>query len=139
MGWNNPPISWKELERRLSGKPAPKDPYGDAPVSRPKARIETLDVQRPEGPVTPYAELHAHSTFSFLDGASDPRALVTEAVREKVISSVENLLGLDVAAVDVNVDDVHIADDAPIGNDAERAVGYSPETTAIVVGAPAEG
>lgn len=64
---------------------------------------------------------------------------VTEAVREKVISSVENLLGLDVAAVDVNVDDVHIADDAPIGNDAERAVGYSPETTAIVVGAPAEG
>ncbi|MCA1983903.1 error-prone DNA polymerase [Nocardioides nematodiphilus] len=81
MGWNNPPIPWKELERRLSGKPAPKDPFGDAPISRRKKRIETLDVQRPEGPVTPYAELHAHSTFSFLDGASDPRALVTEAVR----------------------------------------------------------
>lgn len=62
---------------------------------------------------------------------------VTEKVREKVISSVENLLGLDVTAVDVTVDDVHITDDGPLGNDAERAAGYSPETKAIVVGAPA--
>jgi uncharacterized alkaline shock family protein YloU len=61
---------------------------------------------------------------------------VTEKVREKVISSVENLLGLEVAAVDVTVDDVHIDDDAPTGNDVERAAGYNPETTAIVVGAP---
>ena len=28
-----------------------------------------------------YAELHAHSGFSFLDGASDPEELVAEAVR----------------------------------------------------------
>ncbi|GIH13501.1 Asp23/Gls24 family envelope stress response protein [Rugosimonospora africana] len=63
---------------------------------------------------------------------------VTEKVREKVISSVENLLGLDITAVNVIVDDVHIDDDAAPGNDAERAVGYSPETKAIVVGAPAE-
>jgi uncharacterized alkaline shock family protein YloU len=61
---------------------------------------------------------------------------VTEAVREKVISSVEALLGLDVTAVNVTVDDVHIEDDSAPGNDAERAVGYKPETTAIVVGAP---
>jgi len=59
---------------------------------------------------------------------------VTEKVREKVISSVENLLGLEVLAVDVTVDDVHIDDEGPIGNDAERAVGYSTETKAIVVG-----
>ena len=59
---------------------------------------------------------------------------VTEKVREKVISSVENLLGLEVTAVDVTVDDVHIDEDAPIGNDAERAAGYNPETKAIVVG-----
>lgn len=63
---------------------------------------------------------------------------VTEAVREKVISAVESMLGLEVAAVDVTVDDVHIESDARIGNDAERAAGYDPETTAIVVGAPAE-
>jgi uncharacterized alkaline shock family protein YloU len=61
---------------------------------------------------------------------------VTEKVREKVISSVENLLGLDVTAVDVVVDDVHVDDEKPIGDDATRAVGYSPETRAIVVGAP---
>ena len=28
-----------------------------------------------------YAELHAHSAFSFLDGVSPPERLVTEAVR----------------------------------------------------------
>jgi error-prone DNA polymerase len=31
--------------------------------------------------VAPYAELHAHSGFSFLDGASDPEELVAQAVR----------------------------------------------------------
>lgn len=30
---------------------------------------------------TPYAELHCHSNFSFLDGASHPEELVEEAVR----------------------------------------------------------
>jgi uncharacterized alkaline shock family protein YloU len=59
---------------------------------------------------------------------------VTEKVREKVISSVESMLGLDVVSVDVTVDDVHIDDEGPIGNDAERAAGYSAETKAIVVG-----
>ena len=32
-------------------------------------------------PVVPYAELHAHSCFSFLDGSSDPEQLVEEAVK----------------------------------------------------------
>ncbi|NNC81836.1 MAG: error-prone DNA polymerase, partial [Acidimicrobiales bacterium] len=31
--------------------------------------------------LTPYAELHCHSNFSFLDGASSPEELVEEAVR----------------------------------------------------------
>ena len=60
---------------------------------------------------------------------------VTEKVREKVISSVENLLGLEVVSVDVTVDDVHVAEeDGPAGSDAERAKGYVAETKAIVVG-----
>lgn len=80
MGWNNPPLPWKELERRLSGRP-PEDPYGDAPVSRRKRRAERIEVTAPEGPVTPYAELHCHSNFSFLDGASGPDLLVVEAIR----------------------------------------------------------
>jgi uncharacterized alkaline shock family protein YloU len=59
---------------------------------------------------------------------------VTEKVREKVISSVENLLGLEVTGVDVTVDDVHIDDSGPLGDDVSRAVGYTAETKAIVVG-----
>lgn len=60
---------------------------------------------------------------------------VTDKVRQKVITSVENMLGLEVANVDVIVDDVHIDDAGPVGNDAERAPTYSGETQAIVVGA----
>ena len=63
---------------------------------------------------------------------------VTDKVREKVISSVENLLGLDVTAVDVTVDDVYIPDEGPVGNDAERAASYTAETKAIVVGEPSQ-
>jgi len=59
---------------------------------------------------------------------------VTEKVREKVISSVENLLGLEVVAVDVTVDDVHVPDEGAANVDAERAKGYVAETKAIVVG-----
>ena len=42
--------------------------------------IEPLDVDRP-GSSVPYAELHAHSAYSFLDGASTPEELVEEAAR----------------------------------------------------------
>src|SRR4051812_43719618 len=79
MGWNNPAMSWKELERRLSGLPG----ADDAPVSRPKRRpTEPRDVAPdPLAARTPYAELHCHSHYSFLDGASSPTELVEEAVR----------------------------------------------------------
>ena len=77
MGWNNPAMHWKELERRLSGLPG----ADDAPVSRRKhAATEARSIERPAA-VTPYAELHCHSHFSFLDGASSPADLVEEAVR----------------------------------------------------------
>ncbi|MEV5002181.1 error-prone DNA polymerase [Nocardioides sp. LML1-1-1.1] len=85
MGWNNPPVPWRELERRLSGR-AP-DP--EAPVSRRKRpRTEPEEILRP-AESTPYAELHCHSHFSFLDGASSPGDLVKEAAR----------LGLDALAL----------------------------------------
>ncbi len=77
MGWNNPQMHWKELERRLSGLPG----ADDAPVSRRKhAAAEARPIERPVA-ATPYAELHCHSHFSFLDGASSPQELVEEAVR----------------------------------------------------------
>jgi error-prone DNA polymerase len=79
MGWSNPDVSWRELERRLSGRPEPDG--GDAPGwSRKRAKTEPKELGRPTGPVVPYAELHCHSSFSFLDGASGPDVLVEEAI-----------------------------------------------------------
>lgn len=50
---------------------------------------------------------------------------VTEKVRAKVISSVENLLGLEVTEVNIVVDDVHVEDRGRVGNDEERASSFS--------------
>lgn len=83
MGWSNPPIPWSELEKRLSVRPrAQHAPPDEGPGSRKrKGYRPTGEVRGPDGPVTPYAELHCHSNFSFLDGASGPDRLVEEAVR----------------------------------------------------------
>lgn len=80
MGFNNPDVPWRELERRLSGRTEPDG--GDAPGwSRKRPAYEPVEqIRRPDGPVVPYAELHCHSNFSFLDGASGPDALVEEAI-----------------------------------------------------------
>jgi error-prone DNA polymerase len=59
MGWNNPPVRWPESRSVLAQ------------------------------PRVPYVELHCHSNFSFLDGASHPEELVEEAAR----------LGLDAIAI----------------------------------------
>lgn len=92
MGFNNPDMPWSELERRLSGRLLPEEQAGfdvpdggDGPAfSRkraPYAPTDALEVPVPDEPYVAYAELHAHSDFSFLDGASNPEALVEEAVR----------------------------------------------------------
>src|SRR5689334_8108170 len=84
MGWSNPPIPWSELEKRLTAAPRRKVDAApdDGPGSRKRRRYQPKDeVHPPEGPVTPYAELHCHSNFSFLDGASGPDRLVEEAIR----------------------------------------------------------
>ncbi|QMW65196.1 error-prone DNA polymerase [Mumia sp. ZJ1417] len=92
MGFNNPDMPWSELERRLSGRLLPEESSdfdvpdgGDGPAfSRKRAPYEpsdAVDAPVPDEPYVPYAELHAHSDFSFLDGASSPEALVEEAVR----------------------------------------------------------
>ncbi|TYB37994.1 error-prone DNA polymerase [Actinomadura chibensis] len=73
-GWHNPPIPWREFEERLSWRPsgrAPDEP--EPPDARPRPEPPDEDV--------PWAELHVHSSFSFLDGASDPASLVAEAAR----------------------------------------------------------
>src|SRR4051812_44859726 len=88
MGWNNPPVRWKALARTLAGGVPPGD-HGDSPAwSRKREayrRPQNLPTRRnDDGGETvrvPYAELHCHSNFSFLDGASHPEELVEEAAR----------------------------------------------------------
>nr|WP_239001019.1 error-prone DNA polymerase [Jiangella asiatica] len=56
-------------------------PPEEGPVSRRKKALrQKAEVRRPDGPITPYAELHSHSNFSFLDGASGPDRLVERAI-----------------------------------------------------------
>ena len=101
MGWRNPPIPWGELEQRLSdGRPrtAPVGADGgDSPAWSAKRQSyeppadlprpvrapgdDGRDDRRPAGEGVPYAELHCHSNFSFLDGASHPEELAEEAAR----------------------------------------------------------
>lgn len=88
MGWHNPPLSWNELERTLSGEESPYPTGGTPPSTRPdpgpistrRKRTPPTTVGRPTDAV-PYAELHAHSSYSFLDGASSPEDLLAEAER----------------------------------------------------------
>lgn len=96
MGFSNPPMPWSELERRISGRQGPTG-RGSAPPRRDPLPEEDRALtdhaayrrrrqpyrarpDRPQGPVAPYAELHCHSSYSFLDGASSPEDLVTRAV-----------------------------------------------------------
>jgi len=91
MGFGNPPVPWRELERRLSGRPVASPPAfrapdqagdgGDSPAwSRKREAYRPTLIERSRSS-TPYAELHAHSSFSFLDGASSPEELAEEAAR----------------------------------------------------------
>ncbi|SFP51387.1 error-prone DNA polymerase [Amycolatopsis arida] len=87
MSFHNPALPWRDLERVLSGRPAGDG--GDSPAwtrrregypgPPPELRMPRTD----DGMAlrVPYAELHAHSHFSFLDGASSPEALVEQAAQ----------------------------------------------------------
>ncbi|WP_199441841.1 error-prone DNA polymerase [Umezawaea beigongshangensis] len=98
MGWNNPPVTWSELERALSGQPGKlSGDGGDGPAwtrrrerytAPPELELKISDWTGARRRV-PYAELHCHSDFSFLDGASHPEELVETASR----------LGLDAIAL----------------------------------------
>jgi error-prone DNA polymerase len=88
MGWNNPRVSWRELEQRLSWN-VTRLPPGPERERRARPRAPGPGRPRnPAGPETgppgaelPWAELHCHSSYSFLDGASSPAELVAEATR----------------------------------------------------------
>ena len=89
MGFNNPSMPWSELERRLSDGRARNTPPaangGDSPAwsrkRQPYVPPPSMAAPARRSSFTPYAELHCHSNFSFLDGASHPEELVEEAVQ----------------------------------------------------------
>ncbi|CNM84001.1 DNA polymerase III alpha subunit DnaE2 [Mycobacterium tuberculosis UT0098] len=73
------------MERVLNGKPRHAgvpafDADGDVPRSRKRGAYQPPGRER-VGSSVAYAELHAHSAYSFLDGASTPEELVEEAAR----------------------------------------------------------
>ena len=73
-------MPWRELEVRLSDRP-----FDPVPRSASSGEGRPVPVPSSSGPrvvdPVPYAELHCHSHFSFLDGASSPDELVAEGVR----------------------------------------------------------
>ncbi len=77
MGWDNPAVPWRELQRQMTwgagGEPAPGRTRPAGP-GKPAPRPVPADG-------LPWAELHCHSSFSFLDGAATPDELVAEAAR----------------------------------------------------------
>jgi error-prone DNA polymerase len=106
MGWNNPKVPWREIERALSDRGSRWWPWsrglgsgsgvrgrvgeslpegangGDSPAWSPRRpAYEPPPELDPKPNTTPYAELHCHSCFSFLDGASQPEVLAEEGAR----------------------------------------------------------
>src|SRR5215211_4377808 len=80
---NGTPAAGRGKPRR-SGLPLnePRGDGGDSPAwSHKRGAYEPVDVKRSSSLSTPYAELHTHSAYSFLDGASTPEELVEEAAR----------------------------------------------------------
>ena len=91
MAFNNPGVPWREIERALSDRQRdgrrPGSPSWNAGGDGPAWGRKRQPYQQPDGglpraaPGVAYAELHCHSTFSFLDGASHPEELAEEAAR----------------------------------------------------------
>ena len=104
MGFNNPSWTWSELEATLSGRStsalrrdgrAPGslawNAGGDSPAWGRKRQPFETSLTRVAGTV-PYAELHCHSNYSFLDGASHPEELASEAARLGLDASCHSFL-----------------------------------------------
>ena len=80
-GGAGPPEPPEPPERRASLDHPGDDSAPGYSHKRPAYRVPEGRPGSPDEPYVPYAELHCHSDFSFLDGASDPESLIEEAAR----------------------------------------------------------
>ena len=82
--WFLGPPSWRDLEAVLSDRSVPVRPTvrvihtgaGKKPEQNGEGERQARRRQAESGHEIPFAELHAHSHFSFLDGASSPEDMV---------------------------------------------------------------
>ncbi|WP_199700806.1 PHP domain-containing protein, partial [Jiangella rhizosphaerae] len=83
VGWDpRPDIPWSEFERALTWGSGWRSDGAKLP---PRPRPEPPAPETPRTPpAVPWAELHCHSAYSFLDGASEPEELVAEAAFQGV-------------------------------------------------------
>ncbi len=89
LGFHNPPRRFSEMRERLAGHGgslADIDDAADAVEAATNAESAAAAAGEPvvgpgADPVVPYAELHVHSAYSFLDGVSMPEQYVAEAHR----------------------------------------------------------
>ncbi|MET8624636.1 error-prone DNA polymerase [Kitasatospora sp. NPDC004669] len=84
MGFtSHPHTPWSELHRRLAGTPTADGDRTVVPFpTKAPLKKPAVPPKRPDGVAGhAWAELHVHSSYSFLDGASDPVDLVAEAAR----------------------------------------------------------
>ncbi len=70
------------MESTLSGRPPARPAHDESPLSRKRDAYQgkTIETEHSDT-LVPYAELHVHSHYSFLDGASSPEQLLEEAKR----------------------------------------------------------
>ncbi|MDF0532472.1 error-prone DNA polymerase [Tsukamurella sp. 8F] len=144
MGFESGP-RWSEMERMLAGRPAVRIPGdgpgdgGDAPGwSRKRDPYVPLRRRRGESRV-PYAELHAHSAFSFLDGAALPEDMAEQAhalgLRALAITDHNGFYGVvrfAQAAKELRVPTVFGAE-LSLARDVERVGATDPEGAHLLV------
>jgi len=145
MGWNNPPIPWREFEKRLSwpGEQPGADPNAAAVTSLPALRKPGRQPDPGQGDpeqrdpeqeaAIPWAELHCHSSYSFLDGASSPREMIAQAANLGLtaiaITDHDGMYGVPQFAQEAARsrgldpwDDVHAASEQPPGPEIRPGV-----------------
>lgn len=96
MDWHNPPKSWLEYEKKLreassAAESFLPETFDETPSKTTENSLSSrlLSENKIRRDLIPYAELHMHSSFSFLDGVSSP---------EKLANTAKNL-GLTAAAI----------------------------------------